>query len=405
MTLGTRPAFRVGHAAHSDWKTATEQALKALGDGLQGDGLQGDGLQGDGAQDDAARVSLPPGVAAGTLGFMYLTDAFAPYAADMLTLVKARTGISDWVGSVGIGIVATGTEYLDEPAVALMTCAFAPGSHTVFSGNARPPKPGTRTPSGADAAWFAVVHADPSTPDIDELIRDMAGKVSSGFLAGGLSSARGATLQIANQVVAGGISGVMFASDVATGTRLTQGCTPLPQRHVMTQVERNILVTLDKRPALDVMLEDLGCDLKGLRGAARDTFIGLAVTGAEATGGAGDYLVRNLVGIDPANKLVAIGDMPEQGGTMMFCKRDSQTARGDLLKMIYDLKDDLTEPPKAALYHACIGRGPNMFGEQGAEMRLIREHLGDIPLVGFFANGEIARDRLYGFTGVLTIFK
>lgn len=381
MTLGTRPAFRLGHAAHSDWKTATEQALNSLGE-----------MGADGAP-------------VGTLGFIYLTDAFAPYAADMLALVKNRTGIADWVGSVGIGIVATGTEYLDEPAVALMTCALPAGSHTVFSGNARPPKPGTLTPGGADAAWFAVVHADPHTPDIDELIRDMSGKVTSGYLAGGLSSARGATLQIANEVVVGGISGVVFSSDVAVGTRLTQGCSPLPNHHTMTQVDRNILVTLDHRPALDVMLEDLNCDIKGLRGAARDTFVGLVVPGAEASGGGGDYLVRNLVGIDPANKLVAVGDVPEAGGTMMFCKRDAGTARDDLLKMIYDLKDDLTEPPRAALYHACIGRGPNMFGEQGAEMRLIREHLGDIPLVGFFANGEIARDRLYGFTGVLTIFK
>ena len=121
MTLSTRPAFRVGHAAHSDWKTATEQALKALGDGSHSDGLLGNGPHANNAEGEAAPGSLPPAVAAGTLGFMYLTDAFAPYAADMLTLVKARTGISDWVGSVGIGIVATGTEYLDEPAVALMT--------------------------------------------------------------------------------------------------------------------------------------------------------------------------------------------------------------------------------------------------------------------------------------------
>jgi len=124
----------------------------------------------------------------------------------------------------------------------------------------------------------------------------------------------------------------------------------------------------------------------------------------QASGGGDDYLVRNLTGIDPANKLIAIGDNPQPGQTMMFCKRDLQSARGDLLRMIYDLKDDLKEPPKAALYHACIGRGQPMFGEQGAELKLIREHLGDIPLVGFFANGEIARNRLYGYTGVLTVF-
>jgi small ligand-binding sensory domain FIST len=116
-------------------------------------------------------------------------------------------------------------------------------------------------------------------------------------------------------------------------------------------------------------------------------------------------MVRNLVGIDPQNKLIAIGDTPTVNQPLFFCKRDAQSARDDLVRMIYDLKDDLTEPPKAALYHACVGRGQHMFGEIHAEMRLIREHLGDIPLAGFLVAGEIARDRLYGFTGVLTIFK
>jgi len=369
------PPFRVGHASHSDWKTATELALKQLGLG------------------------------SGKLGFMYITEAFVPYAAEMLALVKTHTGIADWVGSVGIGICATGTEYLDEPAVALMTCVLPPHAHSVFSGKDRPPRLGSLTPSGADAAYFAVVHADPHTHDIDELIQDMAGKVSSGYLAGGLSSARGPTVQFANQVMSGGISGVVFSSDVAIGTRLTQGCAPLKIHHTITNCEQNILITLDDRPALEVMLEDLGLDMRGLRTAARDTFIGLVQAGSEASGGGDDYLVRNLTGIDPENQLVALGDTPALGQTMMFCKRDLQSARGDLLRMIYDLKDDLKAPPKAALYHACIGRGQHMFGEQGAELKLIREHLGDIPLVGFFANGEIARNRLYGYTGVLTVFK
>ena len=368
------PRWQVGHAADPDWKTATERALAPIARG-------------------------------GNLGFIYITESFVPYAAEILALVKTHSGIADWVGTVGMGICATGVEYVDEPAIVLLTCQLPRGSHTVFSGAARPPRAGALTAGGADAGYFAIVHADPQTPDIDELINDMAGKVSSGYLAGGLSSARGATVQFANQVVAGGLSGVVFSSDVAVATRLTQGCAPIGKRHTITQAERNILVTLDDRPALDVMLEDMGCDMKGLRTAARDTFVGLVVPGAETAGGGDDYMVRNLVGIDPQNKLVAIGDVPEIGSMLMFCRRDLASARGDLLRMIYDLKDDLTSPPKAALYHACVGRGQHMFGEKGAELKLIREHLGDIPLVGFFANGEIARNRLYGYTGVLTIFK
>ena len=366
--------WQLGHASHPDWKTATDQAL----------------------------AEVTPG---GSLGFVYMTEAFVPYAAEILAIARNRTGVADWVGTVGIGICATGTEYFDEPAIAFMTCPLPPASHAVFSGTARPPRAGSKTASGADAAYFAIVHADPHTPDIDQLIEDMAGKVTSGYLAGGLSSSRGATVQFANAVVAGGISGVVLSSEVAIATRLTQGCTPIGGRHAVTKAEGNIIISIDSRPALEVMLEELRCDLKGLRTAARDTFVGIVVPGAEVAGGGDDYMVRNLVGIDPENQLIAIGDTVASGSTVLFCRRDTQSARNDLLRMIYELKDDLTERPKAALYHACVGRGESMFGARGAELKLIREHLGDIPLIGFFANGEIARNRLYGYTGVLTLFK
>jgi len=59
---------------------------------------------------------------------------------------------------------------------------------------------------------------------------------------------------------------------------------------------------------------------------------------------------------------------------------------------------------RGALYHSCVARGANLFGSVGAEMDLIRHNLGELPLIGFHANGEIARDRIYGHTGVLTLF-
>lgn len=367
-------AWQSGHAGDADWKLATDRAL----------------------------ATVNPG---GTLGFLYLTEALAPHAADILARARKHTGVADWTGSVGIGVCATGVEYFDEPGLSILTGSLPAGAHSVFSGNRRAPRLGDKSQSGADAAYFAVVHADPATPDIDELIVDMAGKVSSGYLAGGLSSSREATVQIANEVVSGGISGVVLSSEVAVATRLTQGCAPLGPRHTITRADRNIIATLDDRPALDVMLADLGCDIDGLRSAARDTFVGLVVSGAEASGGGEDYLVRNLVGIDPQQRLIAIGDVPATGTTMMFCRRDRNSARDDLVRMIYDLKDGLTAPPRAALYHACVGRGASMFGSKGAELALLHEHLGEVPLVGFYANGEIARNRLYGYTGVLTVFK
>jgi small ligand-binding sensory domain FIST len=58
-----------------------------------------------------------------------------------------------------------------------------------------------------------------------------------------------------------------------------------------------------------------------------------------------------------------------------------------------------------AIYVSCAGRGGAHFGAPSAELALVRHALGDVPLVGFFAGGEIARANLYGYTGVLTVFR
>jgi small ligand-binding sensory domain FIST len=352
--------------------------------------------------------AIVPAPRGANLGFLYFSDHYAAHAAELLEYMKEETGVDDWVGTVGMGVIATGTEYLDEPAMSVMLGAFPDESYRVFSGRQRPPRAGTRTASGSLAGNFAVVHGDPHTPDIPELIDDMSRKVDSGFLVGGLSSSRTRTVQIANEVLQGGLSGVVFSSEIGIATRLTQGCTPLtrsdthaPVRHRVTACERNIIAALDGRPALDVFREEIGGELaRDLGRAARLVLVGLSVPGSDT----GDYLARNVVAIDPRNKLFAIGAPVEQGMSIMFCRRDGDAAREDLLRMLRGLRAELHGTPKGGLYYSCIGRGAQMFGQKSAELQLISRELGDFPMVGFFCNGEISHDRLYGYTGVLTVF-
>ncbi len=89
----------------------------------------------------------------------------------------------------------------------------------------------------------------------------------------------------------------------------------------------------------------------------------------------------------------------------MFCRRDGETAREDLVRMLDAMGRQLPGPPRGGIYVSCLGRGANLLGPDSAELGIIREVLGDFPLVGFYANGEISRDRLYGYTGVLTLFR
>jgi small ligand-binding sensory domain FIST len=348
--------FRFAHSGGADWRECVERCADRLGR------------------------------AGGGLGFVYFSDALVGFSGEILSCLRDRTGVADWVGTVGTGIIATGTEYQDEPAIAAMVADLDSSAFGIFSG---------KLPLKRQASHFAVVHADPQAPDVPGLVADMAAKLASGYVVGGISSSRGATVQIANEVVSGGLSGVALAPQVAVATRLTQGCSPFGPRYRITACEENVIAELDGRPALDVLLE--AADEKLIRSGR--ILAGLPVAGSDT----GDYVVRNLVGIDPRARLVAIGEAVETGGELLFCRRDAAAAREDLAGMLAKLKAAAPQP-RGALYFSCVARGEHMFGSRGAELSLVRQVLGEVPLVGFFCNGEICHDRLYGYTGVLTLF-
>jgi small ligand-binding sensory domain FIST len=361
--------FKSAHAAHADWTQAAQDCMTQLG-------------------------AIP---ATATLGFLYVADAFVGELDAILAFFKSATGVPHWTGSVGVGVCASGAEYLDEPAMAVMLGEFAPEDFSML--------PVLRAPHDIDAqpsdAYFALVHGDPANTRLQELIEGLSAHVTSGFVVGGVSSSNGETAQISDGVVNGGLSGVLFSERVRLATRLTQGVSPLGPRHIITSANKNIIGSLDHRPALDVMKEEIGEVLaRDLRRAAGYIFVGLPVRGSDT----GDYLVRNILGVDPQNNLVAVGEYLEPGDELLFCRRDQQTAEDDLLRMLVAIRTQLNAPIRGGVYYSCLGRGQHMFGAPNRELELIRDSLGDFPLVGFFANGEISYNRLYGYTGVLTLF-
>ncbi len=388
------------------------------------------------AQMDAQRATRQPPFAA-TLGLLYLTDTLAPHAETLLAELQQRWPGVHWVGNVGVGVLASGVEYLDEPALVMMLCDLPSTSFQIFSG--RQPLP---VDAPGNPVHSALVHADPATPDLDELITELAGRTHSGYLFGGLTGSRGRHLHLADGVFEGGLSGVGFAADAVLGRRLvsrvTQGCQPLGPARRVTSAERNLVLTLDGQPALPLLLAELGVSLQqpqAAMAALRGALVGLTDSGDTvlARGGqfGADTRVRHLVGIDPARGGVAIADVAEVGQQLTFCRRDVAAARRDLVRICSEIREELEAdlpvpalpglqsghnpgpgtpdqpaPPRiaGAIYVSCAGRGGPHFGGPSAEALILQRALGDVPLVGFFAGGEIARHHLYGYTGVLTVF-
>ncbi|MEQ8505261.1 MAG: FIST N-terminal domain-containing protein [Rhodospirillales bacterium] len=372
--------FRHAHAGGGDWAEIVRDCARQL-------------------------EPLPEGA---NLGFLYVTDALAEDLASILTFLRQTSGVEEWVGTVGLGICGGAQEYHDEPAAAALVGAFPENAFKVFPvlrGGLGDMPAAVRGWADAGAAPFAVAHGDPYNNRLPEILEEAASGLSS-FIVGGLTASRGSGPQIAGTineggVQRGGVSGVLFGPEVQVATGLSQGCAPVGEPRLVTEAEDNIIITIDGKPALDVMKDDIGELLaRNLERVAGYIHAAFPVPGSDTR----DYLVRSLLGIDVERGWVAVGGEVEAGDRVMFVRRDPISAEQDLADMVNGLKARLPSEPKGGLYFSCVARGPDMFGAPGKEMALIIERLGDIPLVGFYGNGEISNARLYGYTGVLALF-
>ena len=354
-------------------------------------------------------AQLGPAADRADLGFVYVTDALAGHLPQIVALLRQSSGVKTWTGTVGVGIAASGVEYFDRPALAVLVASLPPDAWRLIPNVERDSSPldAVKAWAQAQAAGplsgppLGVVHADPRNPHLPQIVSGLADAVS-GFLVGGLASSRGAMDQVAgHEVVHGGVSGVLFAPEIAVATGLSQGCSPIGPTRTVTAARQNVLFEIDGRPALDVFKEDIGEVLaRQLQKVAGYVHAAFPVTGDDT----GDYLVRNLVGIDPERGWLAVGERVSAGDRILFVRRDRAAAEEDLVRMVRRLKRGVAGAPKAGLYFSCVARGPNMFGPRSAELNILRRELGDFPLVGMFCNGEISKNRLYGYTGVLTLF-
>lgn len=425
--------FPYAHATHPSWRIAVELVLAQL----------------------RALLENPDYCATPQLGILYVTDHYAKYAKAILdALTVELPTVHSWSGTVGVGIASNNVEYFDEPALSVMLCGLDPQTFRVFNGlqSLRLAANDSFNPV------CALIHADGQTPDLGELIEELAENTQNNYLFGGLTSSRGEVIQFSRSadfsatlkagdtstkslaqstgVFTGGMSGVAFDHKVKLISRVTQGCFPISKSRRVTQFDGHVILTLDERPALEVLLEDLNMTMDSPRTLLlqkiRETLVGF--TGASSqvlkkTGGlADDVCVRHIIGLDTLRKGVAVAEVLTKDLQLTFCERNSKAAQLDLIRIATEIREslepqDLSESEvielnqssledrpsasrkiRGAIYISCAGRGGPHFGAPSAELQLIKKSLGDVPLTGFFAGGEIAHQNLYGYTGVLTVF-
>lgn len=224
------------------------------------------------------------------------------------------------------------------------------------------------------------------------------------------SGVAGATFQLCNDKVAtNAVAGLHLSGSFESFIDITQGCQPITEPLVITRADGNIIYEIDNRPAFEIFTSVLkGPLLEDLRRALMYVFVGVPADRRRNSVGGGEYLVRNIIGLDSEKKIIGVADEVTEGQAMIFTLRDGQRARDDLGQMLKRQAQRLDgKKPVFGVYFNCCARGASLYGIPGIDSAYIRQVLGDFPLIGMFGGYELAplggANHLFAYTGVLAL--
>jgi small ligand-binding sensory domain FIST len=350
------------------------------------------------------------------LAFLFVAPQFEDELEGIVESVNASIGGGLLLGCVAGGVIGANREVEDEPAIAAWA-ATLPGvnirpfsltyeeeeEHAVFDGLEEVP---TSAPDSV-----LVMLGDPFTFPahllLDHLNEHAPGlPIVGGMASGGLMPGRTRLIQD-DEIVSDGAVGAILEGAAGASAVVSQGCRPVGETFAITRAERNIVFELGGQPAIK-RIEELyaSASERDQLLMRRGLHVGQAASELKAELGRGDFVIRNLVNVDRDTGSIAISDMAEIGQTIQFQVRDAESAREDLART---LEIERLDPVAGALLFSCNGRGKGLFGKPDHDVTAMRSALGDIPVAGFFAAGELGpvggRNFVHGFTASMLLFR
>jgi small ligand-binding sensory domain FIST len=356
-----------------------------------------------------------------SLALAFVTPHFASFYPQLYGLVSRYLEPGTFLGCSGGGVIGGWEEVEHAPAVTLIATQLPDVRITPFHVSGLLPDL-----DGPPDAWERligvraedepqfVVLADPFSGRPDALLAGLDYAFPNSPKIGGLAS--GATspglnaLFLDDETFAEGAVGVALSGNVAIDTVVAQGCRPVGELMQVTSCRGNFIYELDGKPALKVLQELLATlDERDRQLAGTALFVGVLMDEFREEPQVGDFLIRNLIGVDPHRGAVAVGENLQEGMRVRFHVRDARTSAEDLHSMLQSYEKALPKNVSGALLFSCLGRGEGLYGRPNFDTGVFREHLGNVPVGGFFCNGEIGpvggTTFLHGYTSSFGLFR
>lgn len=355
------------------------------------------------------------------LALVFLSSTHANDAEAIAEALERRLECDALIGTTAESVVGVGVELEQQPALSLWV-AWLPGT-----GVAAMRLDFERTPEGGvilgwpdqlpeewqDPAAFLVL-ADPFTFPMELLLerlnQQQPGLPVVGGMASGSSAPGESRLLLAGEVAREGAVAVMLSGDIQVRTLVSQGCRPIGESMVITAADHNVIHQLRGESAMQ-RLKELFDQLptNDQQRVQEGLFLGRVVSEYQESFEQGDFLVRNVIGVDPHEGTITVADYMRAGQTVQFHIRDADTSSAELDQLLSQLEAEVEFEAAGGLLFTCNGRGSRLFGEQHHDAGMLQRKLGEIPMAGFFAQGEIGpvggENFLHGFTASVILFE
>jgi small ligand-binding sensory domain FIST len=352
--------------------------------------------------------------------FAFITGQFREDADEILERLWLELDPQALVGCSAEGVIGAEQEIEREPGIAVMAATLpnvrihpfhiagqTPWRHVLTDEDQLREKLGIGEETRAVLAF-----GDPFSTPLDQLLTTMNENAKGIAMIGGMaSSARRAghnVLMRNDQTFDEGLVGVSFSGPLMIETIVSQGCRPIGLPMVVTKSHENMIEQVGGKPAMKALQDVIESMDDGDRELLHNgLLIGRAISEYRESFGRGDFLVRNVIGVDQDNGAIAMADYIRTGQTVQFHVRDAKTADEDLTLMLE--RQQGMEPAAGGLLFNCNGRGTNLFDEPCHDIGVARRILPTTPIAGFFAAGELGpvggKNFIHGHTASLALFR
>lgn len=354
---------------------------------------------------------------------VFASTIYRTYWPDLLARINQQLSPRVLIGCSGGGIIGGERELEWVPAIS-MVAAHLP-SVRLFPFLVVPEELEMSTPGGfwidkvgvsPEANPVFVVCADPYTCRPEKLVNELSATYPGRPMVGGLVSGGNEPgehfIFMGTEVHREGAVGVAMTGDITMDTIISQGCRPIGRAYIVTESNDNLICRLGGRQALAVLHEALLTLSPEDRDLAQQgaIVVGTVMNEMRPRFSAGDFLIRQIIGLDPNLGGIAVADTMQVGQTVQFHLRDASTSREELRRMLARTQQGVPhDPPAGALMFNCLSRGKAFYGMSHHDIKAIHTFKGKLPVGGFFCNGEIApvggTNFLHGYTASVGFFR